>query len=372
MARQPRTHRGIFSYASLLPACATPITLGEGSTPLVALDRLAGHLGVRSLYAKLETCNPTGSYKDRVAAMSLSLAVGRGQRGWVATSSGNGGIALAAYGRRAGLPGLVCVVASIPREKLLPILALGASVVGVEGLGMRARRQAEHGTFEAVRRAAEELDLFLAVTAHRYNHDGMRGAETIAYELADDGLEEGVVYVPTGGGGLVSAICSGVRQRGAGLRVVAAQPSGCAPIARFLAGELDRPEVAECSSRVSGLQLPAPPDGELAARQVRATAGWGAHADDDAILAAQHLLAELEGIFVEPAAATALAGLITDLTTGRVDAATTATLVLTGSGGRDLASVEPLVAAPPTVAIDRLADEVRRWADTADVRASMG
>jgi threonine synthase len=369
MGRPARTDPGIFTYASSLPPCATPITLGEGSTPLVSLDRLADHLGVRALYGKLESCNPTGSYKDRVAAMSMSLAVSRRQRGWVATSSGNAGVALATYGRRAGLPGFLCVVPSIPREKLLPILALGVPVVRVEGLGTGARGRSERGMFEVVQAAADGLDLFLAVTAHRFNHDGMRGADTIAYELVDAGLDDGVAYVPTGGGGLVSAICRGVRQRGARLRVVAAQPSGCAPIARFLAGEIDCPEIEACTSRVSALQLPAPPDGELAAQQVAATAGWGTHAGDDAIQDAQRLLANLEGVFVEPAAATSLAGAIADLAAGRLDPATTATLVLTGGGGKDLASVEPLVEAPPTVAVDRLADEISTWVGSTDVRA---
>jgi threonine synthase len=332
----------------------------------VRLDRLAAHLGLAALHGKLEMCNPTGSYKDRVAAMSMSMAASQEKRGWIATSSGNGGIALATYGRRAGLPGFLCVVSSIPREKLLPILSLGITVVRVEGVGTGARGRSERGLFDVVRRAAEELDLFLGITAHRYNPDGMRGADTIAYELVEAGVDDDVVYVPTGGGGLVSAICRGSLQRGSGIRVIAAQPSGCAPIVRFLAKEIASPELEVCTSRISGLQLPAPPDGELAATQVDATGGWGARASDSEIFAAQHLLAELEGVFVEPAAATPLAGMIRDLEQGRIEAGTSVTLVLTGSGAKDLDAVAPLVATPPTINVRELAEEIGRWARSPD------
>jgi len=354
------TDPGIFRYAPSLPPCAFPITLGEGSTPLVPLDRLAERLGVRALYGKLESCNPTGSFKDRVAAMSMSLALGRGSRGWIATSSGNGGVALATYGRRAGLPGLLCVVPSIPREKLLPILGLGISVVLVEGIGTSARGTSERGLFQAVSKAAEQWDLFLGVTAHRFNHDGMRGADTIAYELVDAGVDHDIVYVPTGGGGLVSSICRGLSERGTPTRVIAAQPSGCAPIARFLAGEIEHPRIEVCTSIVSGLQLPDPPDGDLAATHVRATGGWGTWASDADIFAARRLLAELEGVFVEPAAATTLAGTIADLKDGRIGANSSVTLVLTGTGSKDLATVETGVATPPHVSVLALEDEIAR------------
>ena len=117
--------QGLGRYAADLPAVSRYVDLGEGNTPLLTLPRLADLLGVSQVYAKMECCNPTGSYKDRVAAMSLSLALDRGCRGWIATSSGNAGLAFAAYGARAGLPGFLCMVASAPLEKRVPLMPYG-------------------------------------------------------------------------------------------------------------------------------------------------------------------------------------------------------------------------------------------------------
>mgnify|MGYP001041091450 FL=1 len=82
------------------------LTLGEGNTPLIALPRLAERWDLAGLYAKAEYLNPTGSYKDRIAAATMVEALRLGRRGWIGTSSGNGGAAMSAYGRRAGLPGV--------------------------------------------------------------------------------------------------------------------------------------------------------------------------------------------------------------------------------------------------------------------------
>jgi threonine synthase len=351
---------GIGAYALDLPEVRDFVTLGEGGTPVVGLERLGQVAGLSRLTAKLEGLNPTGSYKDRVAAMSMSLASSAGLRGWIATSSGNAGAALAAYGNRAGLPGFLCVVPSIPREKLLSVLAYGVTVIKVAGVGDRARATGERALFDVVRETAQVHDLFLGVTAHQFNPGGMRGVDTIAYELADGGYDPDVVYVPTGGGGLVSAVARGIRQRGLSARVVAAQPSGCAPIAEFLEGSRSVPVVAGCTSRISGLQLPSPPDGELAARNVAQTSGWGTAVSDTAILEAHRQLAELEGLYVEPASATALAAAIEDFRTGRLPADAAVTLILTATGLKDL-SVPGIDGDVPVCRPDDVRQRVDRW-----------
>lgn len=330
------------------------ITLGEGQTPLVELPRLAAQVGVAALHAKLESVNPTGSYKDRIAARSMDAALEAGQRGWIATSSGNAGTSFAAYGRRAGLPGVLCVSHTITREKLLPALALGARVVRVKGLGDGGGRETERALFATVEEAAQRLDLYLGVTAHRFNDHGMRAADAIAHEAVAVGTPFDVVYVPTGGGGLVAAVARGMLDAGSAAAVVAAQPAGCAPIARHLLGELDAPVIEQNSSRISGLQLPGPPDGALAAELIRRTGGWGTMATDEEIVAATAELAMAEGVFVEPASGCALAGLRADLAAGRLDAAAHVLLVLTGSGLKDLATIEAALAPPPEADVAEL------------------
>ncbi|WP_199433253.1 pyridoxal-phosphate dependent enzyme [Qaidamihabitans albus] len=328
------TGRGLSRFAADLPRVREFVTLGEGDTPCLRLDRLARQLGVGTISAKMESLNPTGSYKDRVAAMSLSLAHAR--RGWIATSSGNAGVALAAYGARVGLPGFLCLVASAPLEKRLALMPYPVEVVPVHGIGRAAVGTAESELFIHVRQAADRHDLYLGITAHAFNQEGMRGIDTIGYELAEQVPDASVVYVPTGGGGLLTAVARGLEHRGLPARVIACQPVGCAPIARFLAGELSTPEIERCESDISALQLPHPPDGALAAAAVVRSGGWGTGVSDAAVLRAQRLLAGTEGVFVEPASAAALAALIEDLGTGKLGENDHPVLILTGTGSKDL------------------------------------
>ncbi|MEN3284528.1 MAG: threonine synthase [Solirubrobacteraceae bacterium] len=337
------------------------ITLGEGHTPLVELPRLARELGVEALHAKLESCNPTGSYKDRIAARSIDLALAQGNKGWIATSSGNGAMAFAAYGRRAGLPGILCVTETITREKLLPILTLGANVVRIAGLGNGGARSDERELMDAVMLAAAEHALYVGITAHCFNDAGMRAVDAISHEIVQAGRPADLAYVPVGGGGLVAAVARGMLDAGASTAVVAVQPAGCAPIARYIEGEIPAPTIERAESAISGLQVPSAPDGELAAELVRKTGGWAVTASDEQILAAQRALALREGVFVEPAAACALAGLQRDLDTGRVDVGSSALLILTGAGLKDLATLEQWLEPAPIAAVEDLPQLITRW-----------
>lgn len=307
--------------------------LGEGDTPVLRLGAVAVRCGVPEVWAKAEWMNPTGSYKDRIAAATMAAAIRHGAQGWVGTSSGNGGAAMSAYGVRAGLPGYLCVAADAPPEKLRSITPYRTALLPMAELGL--------AEMEEIGRLAAEFRLQLAITAYRYNPEGMAGAEAIGEELAEHGTFTHV-YVPTGGGGLLVAVARGLARAAArSPRVICAQPAGCAPVARHLAGELADPTVDACATDVSGLQLPAPPDGALAAEAVRASGGWGCAVTDQATWDAQDLLASREGVFVEPAAAVAVAAIMADAATGRLTAADRPVAVLTGSGLKDLRRFAP-------------------------------
>jgi threonine synthase len=338
------------------------VTLGEGNTPVLPLNALAKRLGLAGLSAKMESINPTGSYKDRVAAMSVSLAKQNRQAGWITTSSGNAGLAMAAYGTRAGLLGFVCLVASAPKEKRLPLLPYPIGVAAVEGVGDGAAGSTESSLFTQVRAAAARHNLYLATTAHAFNPEGMRGIDTIAYELAQQLPEATHIYVPTGGGGLLAAIARGVAHIASGAKMVACQPVGCDPIVRFLSGEIAKPEIDRCTSGISALQLPHPPDGQLAAEMVRQSEGWGTSVADEAILAAQRLLSEVEGIFVEPASAASLAALVSDVEQGQVSRGASPVLVLTGAGWKDLSRLSPDLARIPPVRLEMVSEAIDKWA----------
>lgn len=304
------------------------LSLGEGGTPVLELDAIASHCGVPGIWVKAEWMNPTGSYKDRIASATMRDARRRGARGWVGTSSGNGGAAMSAYGARAGLPGFLCVAADAPPEKLQSIVPYRPALLPMTELGLTE--------MDEIGLLALEYELKLAITAYRYNPEGMAGAETIGQELADQGSFTHV-YVPTGGGGLLVAIARGLTRAMARTpKLVCAQPAGCAPIVRHLAGLLPEPRTDACESEISGLQLAAPPDGLLAGEAVRRSGGWGCAVTDRATWDAQLLLARCEGIFVEPAAALAVAAIMNDIDAGRLTASDRPVAVLTGTGLKDL------------------------------------
>lgn len=328
------------------------LSMGEGSTPMVALHTLAERWGLGGLWAKAEYLNPTGSYKDRIAAASLTLASREGRRGWIATSSGNGGAAMSAYGARAGLPGVLLVLAAAPAEKLASIAPYGILQLSLGHMGP-----------DVMGRLGEVADaegLLLTITAHAHNPEGMRGADGIGEEIAEHGRATHV-YVPTGGGGLLVATARGLRTSGHGAAVVVAQPSGCAPIARAVEGELDQPRIENWSTQISGLQLPVPPDGELAFEAVTSSGGWGAPVPDEDAWAAQDLLARTEGIFVEPASALALAAVRQDVDAGRLGPDDEPCVVLTGHGLKDLGRFTGAERRPVPTTVEEIPRRVRAW-----------
>lgn len=355
---------GLARFAADLPAVEEFVDLGEADTPLLCLDSLAQTLKVKRLSAKMESQNPTGSYKDRVAAMSMSLARQLRNSGWIATSSGNAGLAMAAYGTRAGLPGFLCLMASAPLEKRLPLMPFGIGVIAVDTLTRQPRGSGS--LREQVSAAASRHNLFLGITAHAFNPAGMRGIDTIAYELAEQVPAATHVYVPTGGGGLLAAIARGLIHRGMAAKVIACQPTGCAPIVDFLRGLIPVPEIERCASEISALQIPRPPDGELASEAVTKSRGWGTRADDDDIIAAQGLLAATEGLFVEPAAAAGLAALMRDLEQGRIGEDDHPVLVLTGAGWKDFSRLGTTAGQIPAVDLGEVTERIDKWATTLD------
>jgi threonine synthase len=185
-------------------------------------------------------------------------------------------------------------------------------------------------------RIARQENLQLTITTHAHNPEGMRGADGIGREIAAQVAGLTHLYVPVGGGGLLVATARGLARAGSGAAVVACQPAGCAPVVGVLDGRLSQPVVDACDTDVSGLQLPEPPDGMAAVQAVRTSGGWGTAVSDEQVLRAQDLLTTVEGVFVEPAAAVALAALLQDRRAGRLDSSATAAVVLSGNGLKDL------------------------------------
>jgi threonine synthase len=348
---------GLWRYAPLLPARdpARAVTLGEGHTPLVCGARLAAALGLEDLWFKVEAANPTGSYKDRIAAVAITRARETGRRGWLATSSGNAGAALAAYGARAGVPGILVVPANASPAKLAQIRAYGPRLVAVEEFGTSP--EADAAVFATLVEVAAARGWALSITAHAFDPCALDGAKTIAYEIVE-ALAEAPdrVYVPVGGGGLAASLARGFREwrelgrarRRARLTVV--QAEGCAPVVAAWRRGGPLVPVERVETAISGVQLADPPDGELLLATLRAEEGTACAVPDAATYAAQARLAEEEGLFVEPAAALPVAGLLADLAAGRLSPAESVVCILTGSGFKDRVAMERLAERRPPVA----------------------
>ena len=321
---------------------STSTSLGEGDTPLLnATSSPLAQPGGPSICFKAEYQNPTGSFKDRIAAMAAAIIARDKLLGAVGTSSGNGGAAISAYGARAGFPVTLFTVSGIVDGKLQQILSHGA----------RANIVAELGSaFEGVETVAQTIATMAAdegwlafLTGARYASEAMRGAETIAYELVEQRSTATVVYIPIGGGGLLASIWRGYQRLGLGNlipQLVGVQPDGCPTMNRALAGTLD-PLDGALETTISGLQVPVLFDFD-APTAITDSGGHVVEVTDRQAWDAQRILARHEGLFVEPAGAVALAGVLADLEHGKISADDEVVVILSGAGHKDAVSASRL------------------------------
>ena len=331
--------RGIWRYrpAMGLPSGVLPITLGEGATPVVSLDAWGTAHGLGAAYAKLEYLAPTGSFKDRGAAVVVSVLRARGTARAVEDSSGNAGAAMAAYCARAGIPAQVYVPAAAPAGKLRQIAAYGAGVKRIEG---------SREDVAAAAQAAAGLP-GVAYASHSRHPMFLEGTKTFALELVEafpDGLPEHLV-IPVGNGGLLLGAYKAVRELGkAGLRVTPprlhiAQTAGCAPLTWAWEQGCDRPVPVEPKPTIAGgVSVATPFRGAQILAAVRHTGGAAVALGDDEVRAARAELARLEGLDVEPTAALGFAAAVRLRELGVIGAGQRVVIPATGSGLKDPAA----------------------------------
>ncbi len=304
-----RRRHGMWRFRPFLPLLPgeEPITLGEGDTPLLRLERTGARLGLDDLWLKDEGANPTGSFKARGIGPAVTRAVAAGAERFVLPTAGNAGVAAAAFGARAGVPVRIYAPQSTPRTILSQIRAFGGDLVLVDGhigdCGQASRAYAtENGA----------VDLSTLREPYR-----IEGKKTLGLELAlqlDWTLPDAIIY-PTGGGtGLIGMWKAFAELRAAGWvqgplpRMYSVQSSGCAPVVKAFGAGLDACEPWKNPWTVaSGLRVPAPLGGPLMLRALRESGG-GAVAVDDAELEAHATLATMEtGVDFSPEGGAALA-----------------------------------------------------------------
>jgi threonine synthase len=293
----------------------------------------------------MESSNPTGSYKDRFAACAISQMVEAGQNRCLATSSGNTGAALAAYCAAAGVGCRIAVLETTPTGKLQQMLAYGAQISRVKRFGVDPAVTSE--VFNTLKRLGQRDDTALQVSAFAYSPLGMSGVRTIAYELAEQ-LPGGIdhVFTQAGGGGMTLAVAEGFAQlhRQGRIpflpRVACVQPDGNDTIAGPLRAGEDCGRDVDCTTTISGLQVASVIDGNETISACRATGGTGHLVSDDFVRQIQKRLARDEGIFCEPAGATAIAGALQAGISGEIQPDAVTVALVTGTGFKDPSSVE--------------------------------
>ncbi|GAA2755356.1 threonine synthase [Actinopolymorpha rutila] len=330
MVTVPRPWRGVIEeYRSWLPVGPdTPVvTLGEGGTPLVPSAWLAEVTGCE-VWIKVEGDNPTGSFKDRGMTVAVSKAAEAGVKMVVCASTGNTSASAAAYASRAGLQPVVLVPEGrIAQGKLAQAIVHGARLLQVRGNFDDCLRLA--------RGLAEEYPVVLVNSANEDNYR-LAGQKTAAYEVVDVlGDAPDLHLLPVGNAGNVTAYWAGYQEYAAAghatrlPRMWGFQAAGAAPI---VAGEpVEHPETVATAIRVG---RPARWTQAVAARDE--SGGRIDAVPDEEILAAQAKLAAREGVFVEPASAVGVAGLLRAQADGLVDPGQRIVITVTGHGLKDV------------------------------------
>jgi threonine synthase len=312
-----------------IAAEAAIVSMGEGSTPLIYAPRLSNRLGVE-VWLKLESMNPTGSFKDRGMTVAVSKAVADGAQAVICASTGNTAASAAAYAARAGLMAVILQPAgAVALGKLAQARAVGARVLEVRG------------SFDQALTAARELGqrgthaLVNSVNPHR-----IQGQKTAAFEIAEAlGRTPDVLALPYGGGGNTVAYATGFGE---------------------LRGSLPRMVAGEAAERATTLaraiRITEPVHQQEAEVAIARSGGQIVSLADDAVIAAWRELAQSEGVFCEPSSAASLAA----LEQSPPQAGSCCVCVITGHGLKDPATVER--STPPPIPVDPDPDAIVRAA----------
>jgi len=326
----------VWRYRELLPVGADSEVFSrhEGGTPLFMCKRLGRHLGLEELWLKFDGMNPTGSFKDRGMTVGITKAKELGMKVVTCASSGNTSASLAAY---AGLAGLKCVVlipeGKVALGKLAQAIMHGAKVVSVKGNFDQA--------LDMVMNASGPLGMYVLNSVNPFRIEGQK---TAAYEVCDQlgGSVPDTLYIPVGNGGNSAAYWKGFREfETLGVvdshpRIVGVQAEGSAPVATmFSTGSQELVPVARPETVATAIRIGNPANWKKTVRALKDSGGSCFTVTDDEILAAQKLMARLEGVFAEPAGAAAVAGLAKDVASGKVDRSSRMVCVSTGHGLKD-------------------------------------
>lgn len=321
---------GLWRYKQMLPPVQHVISLGEGGTPLHKVERLAKAIGLKTLYLKDETRNPTNSYRDRAASFLTSHATDLGCEALVSASNGNMGASLAAYSAKAELICHVIVPKVVDVGKLAQMLAYDAVI---EEFGDMI-----DSSIGKAKKVAKEVGWYQATA--ELNPLVVESQKTIAYEIYEQfGVPEWIL-VPMGSGGTIYSLWKGFRELkqldiiSSLPKMAGVQPEGCAPIVNTLNGinAVASQKVCNSATRALAILVGEPLQSELAIKTITESGGIALTVSDQEILAAELQIAKLEGVFAEPASSSTVAALRKLAKEGKVTCESSVVCLITGSG----------------------------------------
>jgi threonine synthase len=347
----------VWKYKDLLPIAIEPVSIREGGTPLYKCDRLAQKIGVKELYVKHEGLNPTGSFKDRGMTVGVSKAIELGMKTVACASTGNTSAALAIYGAKAGIPSIVLLPAGkVALGKVGQALMHGAKVIMIQGNFDDA--------LALVRELCEQEPIYLLNSVNPYR---LEGQKTIAFEIIDQlgfTVPDRVV-LPVGNAGNITAINKGFKEfvtlgiTDKRPKMTGIQTEGACPIVKAYKNNADNivpeknPETIATAIRIGD-----PVNARKALIAIKESGGMAESVTDAELIQAQKDLAQLEGIGVEPASATSVAGLKKLIDAGLISKDETVVCITTGHLLKDPEEVVSICAQP--VVVEPTLDALRK------------
>jgi len=336
------------------------ISLMEGNTPTLKSNRLAKEVGLKNLFLKLDFLNPTGSFKDRQISMGISKAVELSKTSVITMSSGNVGASVAAYSARAGLKNIILIPSIAPESKIIQIKQYGGNVVKINSDSTKLISQ-------IVQDASKKFEMANLITAGIYNPFINKGAKTISYEIAiqsktnKQGFPD-VIIVPVGGAGLLSGVFEGFQELyelnfiDSIPKLFGVQPEGCAPFVKAIEDNLT-PEYLfqnpwkNIRTISTALADDIPLDCYTGIPAIKDSGGNAIAVSDEETLVAGKQLCNLEGIFAEPSSCTTIAAIPKLLDKDLIQADENIYCLITGSGFKDIKSIEPML--PESINVEK-------------------
>jgi threonine synthase len=327
----------VWRYKDFMPIqdISKIVSLNEGGTGLHSCHKLGKQLGLLQLYVKNEGENPTGSFKDRGMTVGVSKANELGAKKVICASTGNTSASLAAYAAKAGMGCTVLIPAGkIAFGKLSQAMIYGAKVLQVRG-------NFDQSLDMVLKLAEMHPSIYLLNSINPFRVEGQK---SLGFEICDqlDGEAPDRIVVPVGNAGNISAIWKGFTEyHKLGFikklpKMTGIQAEGSAPIAQMIkTGSNEMVPVKAPETVATAIRIGAPVSWKKAVNAIRNSGGTAETVTDDEILAAQKLLARVEGIFVEPASASSIAGMIKLVNSGVIGKGERVVCVTTGHGLKD-------------------------------------